>query len=121
MACTVKELRVFLAGLDGDDVIGVDVEGLTLIVPAKNTDDPKKCERFDNGEGIVLVSNYFEIGGIPIELNEEEEEDDPFSASDDPSDPLRCRYEDCRHPVVSEDEQVTCPECRADLGLPPLD
>lgn len=42
-------------------------------------------------------------------------------------DPLRCRYEDCgeRHPVAvdKEDgpsERVTCPSCRADMGLDPL-
>ena len=49
-----------------------------------------------------------------------------------PADPLRCRYTDCveGHPVaVDEDdedyvpemgpvEQVTCPTCRRDLGLP---
>ena len=31
-----------------------------------------------------------------------------------------CRYEDCveRHPIADEDfEQVTCPTCRAELGL----
>jgi len=43
-------------------------------------------------------------------------------------DPLRCRYEDCAegHPVArvndddprEDDERVTCPTCRSDLGLP---
>jgi hypothetical protein len=34
--------------------------------------------------------------------------------------PLRCQYDDCRYPVASEGEQVTCLECRSDLSLPPL-
>lgn len=35
---------------------------------------------------------------------------------------MRCRYTDCaeRHPVAAEDELVTCPTCRKDLGLAPL-
>jgi|GEM_PF-5666220 len=35
-----------------------------------------------------------------------------------------CRYEDCaeQHPVPADDNApVTCPTCRADLGLPPAD
>jgi len=36
-------------------------------------------------------------------------------------DAVRCRYSDCRHPEANEAERVTCPDCRADLGLPPLD
>lgn len=34
----------------------------------------------------------------------------------------KCRYHDCpeNHGLAHEDEQVTCPTCRADLGLPPL-
>ena len=34
----------------------------------------------------------------------------------------RCRYEDCvnGHPLAAEDEQVTCPQCRLDLCLPPI-
>jgi Zn finger protein HypA/HybF involved in hydrogenase expression len=39
----------------------------------------------------------------------------------DPPDTLRCRYPDCQHPVALDDEQVTCPMCRDDLGLPSLD
>ncbi len=37
-------------------------------------------------------------------------------------DPLRCRYADCPedHPVAEDDEQITCPTCRSDLGLPAL-
>ena len=36
---------------------------------------------------------------------------------------LRCRYRDCAagHPVSQEQEQTTCPSCRADMGLPPLE
>lgn len=35
---------------------------------------------------------------------------------------LRCRYEDCpeHHLVASDEEQVTCPTCRNDLGLPAI-
>ena len=33
-------------------------------------------------------------------------------------DRTRCRYADCAHPVAREDERVTCPLCRDDLGLP---
>lgn len=38
-------------------------------------------------------------------------------------DTLHCRYEDCPegHPVAENDEQVTCPTCRAELGLPSMD
>ena len=38
-------------------------------------------------------------------------------------DKLRCRYSDCveGHPTTNEEEQVTCPTCRRDLGLPLLD
>lgn len=34
----------------------------------------------------------------------------------------RCRYADCPegNPDAGEDERVTCPKCREDLGLPPL-
>lgn len=35
-------------------------------------------------------------------------------------DALRCRYPDCAHPVATEEEQVTCPSCREELGLPEL-
>jgi hypothetical protein len=37
-------------------------------------------------------------------------------------DPIRCRYQDCgeAHPLALPDEQVTCPVCREDQGLPPL-
>jgi hypothetical protein len=37
-------------------------------------------------------------------------------------DRVRCRYTDCpkQHPVAREDERITCPMCRDDLGLPPL-
>lgn len=35
-------------------------------------------------------------------------------------DPLRCRYEDCLHPLANESEQITCPACRDSLDLPPL-
>lgn len=36
------------------------------------------------------------------------------------TDEKRCRYSDCRekHPVASENEQVTCSTCRLYLGLP---
>ena len=39
------------------------------------------------------------------------------------SDRLRCRYSDCveGHPTTNDEEQVTCPTCRRDLGLPLLD
>jgi hypothetical protein len=39
------------------------------------------------------------------------------------TDPLRCHYADCvqRHPVVAEDEQITCRSCREYLGLPSLE
>lgn len=33
---------------------------------------------------------------------------------------LTCRYSDCLHPEAQEDEQVTCPLCRANLGLEAL-
>jgi hypothetical protein len=48
------------------------------------------------------------------------------------SDPVRCRYTDCpeQHPVApdsvddgiedSEEEWITCPTCREELGWPPL-
>ena len=32
-------------------------------------------------------------------------------------DAIRCRYDDCVHPVATDAEQVTCPDCRADLGV----
>lgn len=34
---------------------------------------------------------------------------------------LRCRYADCGYPVVEDEEndRVTCPKCRDDLGLDP--
>jgi len=37
-------------------------------------------------------------------------------------DPFRCRYDDCSkgYPVATDDEHVTCPACRKDMGLPPL-
>lgn len=36
---------------------------------------------------------------------------------------LRCRYSDCveGHATADDEERVTCPTCRRDLGLPPLD
>lgn len=45
-------------------------------------------------------------------------------------DPLRCRYESCPegHPIAleglmssAEDERITCPTCREDMALPPID
>jgi Zn finger protein HypA/HybF involved in hydrogenase expression len=32
----------------------------------------------------------------------------------------KCRYTDCKeqHPVADEEETVSCPTCRKDLGLP---
>ena len=36
-------------------------------------------------------------------------------------DDMRCRYEDCQYPVAAAGEQVTCPDCRRDLGLPQLE
>jgi hypothetical protein len=47
-------------------------------------------------------------------------------------DPLRCRYTDCieQHPAApdslddgieeAEEERITCPSCRRDMGLPDL-
>jgi len=66
MACTVKELRMYLSGWDGDDVIGVDEGGLNLIIVAPEGYNPKMCTEFDNGNGKVLAVSYFEIGGIPL-------------------------------------------------------
>jgi hypothetical protein len=48
-------------------------------------------------------------------------------------DPIRCRYTDCpeQHPTspdcewdgvaLHEEEWVTCPTCRREMGLPPLE
>jgi hypothetical protein len=36
----------------------------------------------------------------------------------------RCRYWDCpeQHPLTrNDDKQVTCPSCREDMGLPPIE
>jgi hypothetical protein len=33
---------------------------------------------------------------------------------------LLCRYADCQYPVAGESQQVTCPQCRVDLGLEKL-
>jgi len=35
---------------------------------------------------------------------------------------MRCRYTDCLegHPVAGEDDPITCPTCRRELGLPDL-
>ena len=32
----------------------------------------------------------------------------------------RCAYSDCSHPEARSDEQVTCPQCRDYLALPPI-
>jgi len=39
------------------------------------------------------------------------------------TDSLLCRYSDCPegHPVGADDDPVTCPTCRKDLGLPAID
>lgn len=42
---------------------------------------------------------------------------------EDTDPPFICRYDDCikGHKVqTNDDEQITCPTCREDLGLPPI-
>lgn len=63
----------------------------------------------DWGNGFPFIVNGDEVAGVRAAL---------VYALAILSDPLRCRYDDCAHPVASGDEQVTCPVCRQALGLP---
>lgn len=100
MACTVSELRVYLSGWDGDDMIGIDEGGLNLIIVApKGYDDPKVCTKFPNGDGEVLALSYFEIGGIPLDDEDKDDDYDPSSDFDRytcTADKGDCNCEACR-------------------------
>ncbi len=37
-----------------------------------------------------------------------------------PAEPVRCYYDDCGPVVANDDQRITCPYCRQDMGLGPL-
>ena len=61
MAVTKKELIEWLNGLDDDDLVGIDDGGLTLVVEDKE--------------------DYYEIGGIPEQSEDERFESDEAAAA----------------------------------------